>query len=142
MAALAALILLAWLINRSTVYTITNRRVVMRFGVALPMTVNIPFAIVESAALKTRRDGTGDIPLTLTPAQRIAYLHLWPHVRPWQFTRPQPMLRAVPDAARVGAILGDAMSAYLGVQTRSVAEQSTRPTRAAPEPAVLAASAH
>ena len=36
---------IAWLYARTTVYTITNRRVVMRFGVALPMTLNLPFRI-------------------------------------------------------------------------------------------------
>ena len=30
---------------------------------------------------------------------------LWPHARPWRLQQPEPMLRAVPDAARVAAIL-------------------------------------
>ncbi|MFY8152267.1 MAG: photosynthetic complex putative assembly protein PuhB, partial [Hyphomicrobiales bacterium] len=43
---------LAWLAARGTVYTITNRRLVMRFGIALPMTINLPFALVAGASLK------------------------------------------------------------------------------------------
>jgi len=139
-AAVSLLATLAWLINRTTVYTITNRRLVMRFGVALPMTVNIPFAIVDSAALKAYPDGSGDIPLTLTRTQRIAYLHLWPHVRPWQFTRPQPMLRAIPDAEHVAALLCSALAGQLGAQTRAAPEESIRPVASAPKPAQLVAS--
>ena len=44
--------LLAWLYARTTVYTITNRRVVMRFGVALPMSLNLPFRMVAAAGLQ------------------------------------------------------------------------------------------
>ncbi|MGA2127333.1 MAG: photosynthetic complex putative assembly protein PuhB, partial [Xanthobacteraceae bacterium] len=43
--AVGVLVALAWQTGRTTVYTITNRRVAMRFGIALPMTVNIPFRI-------------------------------------------------------------------------------------------------
>jgi hypothetical protein len=106
--------LLAWLFARTTVYTITSRRVVIRFGVALPMSVNIPFAQVGSAGLMAWPDGTGDIPLQLTGQGRIAYLHLWPNVRRWRFTRPEPMLRNVPDAERVAGILARALVAHHG----------------------------
>jgi hypothetical protein len=103
------LCLYAWLAQRTTVYTVTNRRVVMRFGIALPMTLNVPFAIVGSAALKAYGDGTGDIPLELKDTDRVAYFSLWPHARPWRLTKPQPMLRAVPDARKVADILSDAL---------------------------------
>jgi hypothetical protein len=99
----------AWLIARTTVYTVTNRRVVMRFGVALPMTFNLPFSTIRGAALRCYSNGCGDIPLALAGNDRIAYPVLWPHARPWQFTNPQPMLRAVADADRVARILADAV---------------------------------
>ncbi len=111
LAAAGILTLYAYLAHRTTVYTITNRRVVMRFGVALPLTVNIPFAIVGAAALKEYGDKTGDIPLTLTGTDRVSYFALWPNVRTWWTARPQPMLRAVPQAATVAAILADALAA-------------------------------
>jgi hypothetical protein len=109
-AAIGLLELLAWTMSRATVYTITNRRVVMRFGVAIPMTINLPFRRIASAALKEYPDGTGEIPLTLTGSERTSYLVLWPHARPWYFSPAQPMLRTVPDAARVARILADALS--------------------------------
>jgi hypothetical protein len=108
-AALAMLALLAWLSARTTVYTLTNRRVVIRHGIALPMTVNIPFTVIESAAVKARPDGIGEIALLLTTDQRLAYLLTWPHVRPWHITRTQPAMRALPAASHVAQLLASAL---------------------------------
>lgn len=103
--------LLAWLYSRSTVYTVTDRRVLMRYGVALPMTLNIPHRVVAGAALKRHADGTGDLPLALAGESRIGWLHLWPNARPWRLARPEPMLRGVPEPERVAAILARALTA-------------------------------
>jgi hypothetical protein len=135
--AVAVLAGLAWLSARSTVYTITNRRVVLRIGMALSLTLNLPFRVIESAALRVNPDGTGDIPLTLTPAGgRIGWLHLWPHARPWQLRRPQPMLRAIPDAERVADLLADALADHplvesaLSAAGRAEAREPARPAAA------------
>ncbi len=112
--------LIAWLVSRTTVYTVTSRRVVIRAGIALPITVNIPFEVVKGAALKTYPDGTGDIPLSLAESQRIGYLALWPHVRPWRLARPQPMLRAIAECDRVADLLSAALVAYEDGTARSV----------------------
>jgi hypothetical protein len=109
--ALGLLGLFAWLTHRTTVYTITNRRVVMRFGIALPMTVNLPFRQIAAAGLKLHADGSGDMPLSLAGAQRAAYLIFWPHVRPWRMARTEPMLRGVPNGERVARILARALAA-------------------------------
>ena len=109
--AIGLLALLAWLIARTTVYTVTDRRVVMHFGVALPMSVNVPFRTIESAALRAYPDGSGDIPLALAPGERIGYVALWPHARPWRYARTQPMLRGVPDVERAARILARALAA-------------------------------
>ncbi len=95
---------------RSTIYTITNRRVVMRFGIVLPMSINLPFVRIESAALKRHGDGSGDIPLTLKGEDRFAWLHLWPHARPWRIRRSEPMLRDLDDVEDVAALLAHAMA--------------------------------
>lgn len=102
--------LVAWMMARATVYTITNRRVVMRIGVVLEVTFNLPYSAIDGAQLKEHADGTGDIPLALAGDTRIAYAHLWPHARPWHVARPQPMLRCVPDAARVAGLLARALA--------------------------------
>lgn len=109
-AGLALLALFAWLVGRTTVYTITSRRVVIRFGIALPITLNLPFGMVGSAALKTYPDGSGDIPLALTGERTMPYVLLWPHARPWRLSRAEPMLRAVPRAGQVAEVLGKALA--------------------------------
>lgn len=101
--------LLAWAYARSTIYTITSKRVVIRSGVAVPMAVNLPFAQIGNAALAVHRDGTGDLPLAMTAETRMSILQLWPNVRPWRLRRPEPMLRAVAEGRKVGEILAAAL---------------------------------
>jgi len=108
---IAFLALYAWAVGRATVYSITNRRVVIQLGLALPMAINLPFEKIETAALKGRENDFGDISLLLNARDKIAYLVLWPHARPWRLARPEPMLRAVPDAGRVGQLLARALAA-------------------------------
>jgi hypothetical protein len=129
LAAVGLLALLAWFTARSTVYSITTRRLVMRFGVALPMSINLPFSVIESASMRTRHDGSSDLPLVLMPGSRIGYLITWPHVRPWQFARPQPMLRAIPDGERVAAQLATGLAASAGVAPAAVASERAPPLR-------------
>ena len=137
--ALALLGLYAWLVGRTSIYTITNRRVVMSFGVALPMTVNVPFRIVASAGLRTDPDGAGDIPLALNGRDKLAYLALWPHARPWRVSRPEPMLRAVPEAAKVAGILGGALAAAAGQTAPAMVGQPAETAGAMPQPIAAAA---
>ena len=129
LAALACAILvgLAYLTGRTTIYTITSRRVVIRFGIALPMTVNLPYRIIGAVGMSTQPDGTGDIPLSLSTSDRIAYLVMWPHTRPWRLRRPEPMLRSVPNASLVGAMLVQALKASMADATEiKPAERSGR----------------
>ncbi len=120
--AIAVLAGLAWLFRRAACYTITSKRVLFQFGVALPMTMNIPLGKIANAALKTNRDGSGDIPLKLADDKRVSYLLLWPHIRPWRLTAPEPMLNAVPDAAIVAARLAEALTGKPGPSAISLAQ--------------------
>ncbi|MCA1775837.1 MAG: PH domain-containing protein [Loktanella sp.] len=96
---------------RSAVYTLTNKRVAMRIGAALTMTLNLPYTQIGNASLETRRGGTGTLAFELIGESRISYLMSWPHVRPWHTARCQPALRCIPDAAKVAAIFADAAEA-------------------------------
>ena len=111
-AALALLHGLAWLAAKTTVYSITSKRVVMRFGIALPKCVNLPFTQVATTRLARNADGTGDIALALA-ARGLGYASLWPHVRPWRVAEPEPMLRALPDALHVSQLLAEACAAVV-----------------------------
>ena len=123
--AIAVFQTLAWLVARSTVYTITNRRVVMRIGVALPITYNIPFTVIDSASLKEHNDGTGNVSLKLLDGHNIAYLRLWPHARPWRLKQAEPTLREVPDAGHVATVLADALQSFVGQTDGAQAETQT-----------------
>ena len=101
-ATLGILHALAWLAARTTVYTVTSARTLMRIGAALPKTIDIPHGIVEGVGLKAARDGTGNVTLNLGHQSKVAFALLWPHARPWHWRDPQPMLRGVPNAAQVG----------------------------------------
>jgi hypothetical protein len=103
--AVGLITLFAFAVGRTTVYTFTNRRIVLRIGVALNKCINLPAAQIGAADLRNLTSGAGDIALTLTGPHRLGYAMLWPHARPFRFSDPQPMLRAVPDAAAVAALL-------------------------------------
>ena len=124
--AIFILAVLARLIARTTIYTITNRRVVMRIGVALPISVNLPFKAIRSAGAALRADGTGDVALEVEDLGRLSYFHLWPHARAWHVRKAQPSLRAVADAQNVAALLSRALHTAAGT-----ADKAVRPAAAA-----------
>ena len=124
LAAVGILTLMAWLYARTTVFTITSRRVVMHYGIALPVTLNIPFGRIGSAALKTHADSTGDLALALTGKDRIAFVHLWPFGRAWRVARTQPLLRAVRDPVGVADVLAQALRETLPVTPSRAAQPS------------------
>jgi hypothetical protein len=105
------LTLLGWLSARATVYSITNRRIVIRHGIALPMSMNLPLQKIEAVAQSEHGDGTGELAIKLSRSERVGYLLTWPHVRPGHYTQPQPTLRALPDTQRVGQLLATALAA-------------------------------
>lgn len=108
--AIAALIIygIAYMQAKSTVYTLTNKRVGMRIGAALTMTLNLPYTWVGTAKLDTKPNGTGTLALELIGETRLSYLMTWPHVRPWYMSKTQPALRCIPDAAAVAEIFAEA----------------------------------
>ena len=100
---------IAWVQAKATVYTLTNRRVAMRIGAALTMTLNLPYVCITNANLALSKGGHGTIAFDLSAdGSSISYLMSWPHVRPWRFAPSQPALRAIPDAKRVAAIFTEA----------------------------------
>lgn len=97
--------LFAWGVGRTTVYTLTNKRLVLRIGVALNKCINLPLSEIKSANLKMLPSGHGNIVLALKGAPRLGYIMLWPHARSLRFVTPQPTLRAIPDARAFAALL-------------------------------------
>ncbi len=141
--ALLVLALLSWATAATTAYTITNRRVTMRFGIALSMTINVPFALIGRAALRKNADGSGDIPLNVLGDDTFSYIMLWPHVRPRSFKRAEPMLRGLKDVSAVAGILAEAMAEYhdqpVEYVAESAVEKKTEDRRRAPRGAAMPA---
>lgn len=128
--ACAVLLVIAWVQAHYTVYTVTNRRVAMRIGAALNVTLNLPYTQIANANLDLRKAGTGTIAFDLLGDTRISYLVCWPHVRPWKISPTQPALRCINDAERIAAMISEAAQAR--VSTPQV-------ERTAPAPSAVAA---
>lgn len=124
------LLVVAVFAARTTLYTVTDRRVVLRVGVALPMAVNIPLGAVASAGVRRCADGTGDLLLSLLPSHRASFIALWPHVRPWRFSRPEPLLRGLADADAAARALATTLAASTALEP--AVESVTPPARTPP----------
>ena len=129
--ALGLLGTLAWLTARTAVYTLTDKRVVMRIGVVLTLTFNLPLRVVESAAVRRRRSGHGDLVLVLSGSDHIPYFHLWPHARPWRLSRTEPMLRALPRVDAVADALARALAEVHGPLASRAQTIEAAPSQAA-----------
>ena len=119
---LATIWALAFMTARTTVYTITNKRVVLRVGIVLTVTFNLPLKQIASADIRDLGDRFGDITLALKGSDRIAWIHLWPSVWAWRIRKTEPTLRAIPDANAVAAKLRDAWTHTTGLPANAAVE--------------------
>jgi len=101
----------------------------MRFGMALPLVVNIPFRIVASADWRSRSPGSSEICLTLDgrDGARLSWAHLWPHAKAWHLRHPKPLLRALADGETVAQLLAQALANHALSQT--VSDSPPKPLR-------------
>lgn len=111
-ALIAILYLLAWFSARTTLYILTDTRLIMRIGMAIETRVNIPLKQIKAAHFRPRGADHGDIAFELSGERLLGNLLLWPHVRPRHYTHPQPMLRAVPDAASLAQMIAEVRAQY------------------------------
>jgi hypothetical protein len=130
---IALFCLFAWLIARTTTYTITQKRLVLTYGMALPKSLNLPFSAIEAADMRLHPNGTGDIALRLPASKRLSYLLLWPHVRAGTQGRAQPLLRCIPSPNEASEVLENAvaMATPLAAQALVVADATREPAHAA-----------
>ncbi len=133
--------LAAWLVARVSCYTVTDARLVLRVGLIVPVNLNIPFSEITDVAMRPHEGGSGDLPLSVKSYKRVSYMLLWPHVRPMQFKRPQPMLRAVRDAEKAADVLVNALRrAHGGRMTFAYARPEPAPAPSLRTPGVLMAA--
>jgi len=128
----AMLYFAAWLSWRSTLYILTDVRLILRIGMAVETRINVPLKHIEAAHLNMRGRQVGDIAAELGGERLLGYFLLWPHVRPFRFARPQPMLRAIPEPQDVAQKLADACAKYHEIernltQVKDASAQSPKP---------------
>ena len=114
----------AYASSRATVYTLTSKRIVLRFGVALPKCINLPLTQIATARVQQLGGGRGDIALALTGSNRIGYLRLWPYARAWRISAPEPMLRSLTDVDAVATLLASTLLAAVPGGRRVAAEDA------------------
>ena len=108
---LALLAGVSWLMADAALYTLTNKRIVLRIGIVLTVTFNLPLTKIVAAQIKATTHTNGDIALQLPAHNQIAWLHLWPHARPWHFNPTQPTLRCIDEVEKVSALFMQAWHA-------------------------------
>ncbi len=107
---MAIVFVLSRVVARTSWYAITSQRLVLRLGMVFEISINIPFTILDSAGVGVFKDGTGQVVLTLTKPNRLAYIALWPHCRVFSINQPQPVLRGLREPQRIGTLLAQAVA--------------------------------
>jgi len=128
---LGIVLLMARIVAATSWYAITSQRLVLKLGVVFEMSINIPFTILESAAVGAFKDGTGQVILTISKPSRLAYIALWPHCRVLSINQPQPVLRGLREPQRIGMLLADAVAAA-AENTASLSTSAPRTSSSTP----------
>ena len=85
----------------------------MKVGIALPVTINLPYRQIDGVSFGANAKGFGTICFKTSGNTRLAYLLLWPHAMPWHLNKPQPTFRDIADvekvAQRLAFVLGGQM---------------------------------
>jgi hypothetical protein len=137
-------LVIAWVLATAVAstswYAITSKRVVLRVGMVFPMSINVPFTILESAGVGEFKDGTGQLRIKLIKGQRIAYIALWPHCRVFRFSDPEPVLRGLTNPTHVAGILSSAVAEFAAMHGApltvhdAATKASVKPSSAGPMP--------
>jgi Bacterial PH domain len=117
--ACSMLLALAYASAKTSHYTLTNKRCLMKVGLALPVIINVPFRQVDGVAFATTSGSSGNICFKTAGETRLAYLMLWPHCKPWHMAKPQPAFRDIPDVEVVAQKLAFALGGQMPIAETS-----------------------
>ncbi|MDZ7824312.1 MAG: photosynthetic complex putative assembly protein PuhB [Ahrensia sp.] len=133
--------LFAWGVHKTTLYTMTNKRLVFRIGVALSATFNLPYDQIAAVDMRERGNDFGDIALTLKKGNQMSWLVFWPHVRGVQMKMTVPQMIGLPNVGGAAEMLSLQMHSHLARKhsgsTTSVVNQSV--SAVSPRPIIVAA---
>jgi hypothetical protein len=117
-------------VAKTSVYTITNRRVVMRIGVALSASFNLPYTQIAGADFKAAANGSGAVALSLKPGHGLSSAVFWPHQRGRVWSKLVPEMICLKDVRNVAAILALQLQSHAARQ--AVAEVNAPDERPVP----------
>ena len=89
----------------STVYIITENRVIIKTGAALSFLISMPFKKIKEVNLQKRGGSVGTISFELFSEKRVPYISCWPSVRPWRFKKTQPAFSCIGSVDEVATTL-------------------------------------
>jgi Bacterial PH domain len=123
------LTLMAYASAKTTRYTLTSKRALMKVGIALPVIINLPLRQIDGASFGLTGKGCGTICFKTGGETRLAYLLLWPHAKPWHLSKPLPAFRDIPDVEAVASRLAFALGGHMPVveTTQSMPESGMVP---------------
>ncbi|MCC7055133.1 MAG: PH domain-containing protein [Gemmatimonadaceae bacterium] len=105
--AIVAVRIFAWLLQRTSKYVITDRRLYFNIGIVLRADANVPYTSIEGVDLLRHKDGSADLMVTLGESQEIPWLLLFPHMSWRGAKRGRPTFRGLRDAdAAATAVVG------------------------------------
>lgn len=110
--AIVSVRVLAWQLARSSQYVLTDRRVYFNIGIVMRADANIPYSSVETIDLRRRSDGSADLMITLSDAQEIPWLLLFPHMTWRGHKRGRPTFRALRTPQPAADAIVGALRAY------------------------------
>ncbi len=123
--ACAILLAIAYASARTTRYTLTTERVLLKVGIALPVIINLPLRQIDGVSFAATGDDCGTVCFKTGGNVRLAYLLLWPHAMPWQFAKPKPAFRDIPQVEEVASRLALTLGGQMPViETHSVMPHS------------------
>ena len=101
------LFLLSYVSARHTCYVITEKRLVIRTGVALVFLLNVPFKNVISIDKQSLYYGVGNLSFKTQSKKRIPYFSCWPSVRSGSFLETIPTFRSIANIEEIGNLVGE-----------------------------------
>ena len=107
---------LAAVYSRTTRYSLTNERLIIKTGAAITIHINLPLQQIIAADLREYSDDTGDITLQVSRAEKLYWLLLWPNVRSWWIRPLRPVLRGLKDAQAVAHLLVEEVGKHADIE--------------------------
>ena len=112
------LMALAKIQSQSSVYIITENRVIIKSGAALSFLISMPFKKIKAVNLQKRKGSLGTISFELNSGKRVPYISCWPSVRPWRFKKTEPAFSCIENVDEVATILRKSvMARTISLQT-------------------------